>query len=187
MRQYAASPVIQTLVADRTSYFPNDWQNQFYDNVWNISTAVGFGLDIWGRIIGVSRSINVPSDTPNPGGFTFVSGVYQMTDSEYRTVLLIKALSNITTCTAKDLNKLLTKLFVGRGRCYVNDVGSMTMRFTLEFYLYPFEYVILTQSGAAPRPAGVLLTIIQVDPTKTFGFAEALQFQPFDQGTFYVS
>lgn len=185
MRQYAASPAIQSLVASRTSYFPTGWQDQFYDNVWNIDTAIGFGLDIWGRIVGVGRSIEVPADTPNPGGFPFVSGVYQMTDSEYRTVLLIKALCNITTCTAKDLNRLLTRLFAGRGRCYVNDVGAMSMRFALEFYLYPFEYVILTKSGIAPRPAGVLISIIQVDVGKTFGFAEGLQYQPFNQGTFF--
>ena len=34
----------------------------FYDNVWNIETAVGFGLDIWGRIVGVSRDIEIGLD-----------------------------------------------------------------------------------------------------------------------------
>ncbi len=63
----------------------------------------------------------------------------------------------------------------------------MSMRFTFEFFLYPFEYVIITQSGVAPRPAGVLATVLQADTAQTFGFAEGIQFQPFDQGTFYVS
>jgi hypothetical protein len=41
MRQYSASPVIQKLVTDRASYFPNDWQDQFYNVVWNVDTAQG--------------------------------------------------------------------------------------------------------------------------------------------------
>jgi hypothetical protein len=61
------------------------------------------------------------------------------------------------------------------------------MEYRFEFFLYPFEYVIITQSGVAPRPAGVLATVFQVDVPNTFGFAESLQLQPFDQGTFYVS
>ena len=185
MRQYAASPTIQALVTDRNSYFPIDWMGQFYDVIWNINTAAGVGLNIWGGIVGVSRTINVPAGTPNPGMFPFVSGVYQMTDAEYRRVIMTKALANITVSSAPNLNRLMSTLFADRGRCYVNDYGSMTMRFTAEFYIYPFEYVIITQSESSPRPAGVLLTIFQIDPRQTFGFSEGVQYQPFDQGVFY--
>jgi hypothetical protein len=152
-----------------------------------VETAEGFGLDIWGRIVQVDRSINVPADTPNPGYFAFTAGVYQMTDAQYRSVILIKALANITNCTADGLNQLLSNLFATRGRCYVRDTGSMSMVYTFEFWLEPFEYVIITQYQVAPRPAGVLATVFQVDVATTFGFAESLQLQPFDQGTFYVS
>lgn len=186
--QYGNSATITQLVYNMNVYLdPRADFDTFYSFVWNVETAEGFGLDIWGRIVGVDRSINVPADTPNPGHYTFTAGVYQMTDDEYRGVVLIKALANITNCTADGLNQLLSNLFALRGRCYVRDVGSMSMEFRFEFFLYPFEYVIITQSGVAPRPAGVLATVFQVDPSQTFGFAEALQFQPFDQGTFYVS
>lgn len=184
--QYANSPTITALIGDMNEWIdPRADLDNFYSFVWNIDTAQGFGLDIWGRIVGVERTINVPADTPNPGGFPFTPGVLTLSDSQYRQLLLVKALSNITDSTAGSLNKLLSKLFEGRGRCYVNDLGGMAMRFVFEFFLYPFEYAILMNSGVTPGPAGVLVNVIQCDPTQTFGFAEAIQFQPFDQGTFY--
>lgn len=186
--QYGSSATITQLVHNIDLYIdPRTDFDTFYSYVWDVSTAEGFGLDIWGNIVDIQRVLNVPADTPNPGGFAFTPGAYPMTDDEYRKAILTKALANITNCTADSLNNLLTNLFAGRGRCYVLDTGSMTMQLTFEFWLEPFEYVIITQTGAAPRPAGVLATIFQVDVDTTFGFAENINLQPFDQGTFYVS
>lgn len=366
--QYGTSPVISQLVRNIDQYIdPRADLDTFYSYVWDISTAQGFGLDIWGRIVGIDRAINIPAGTPDPGGkynyalyseqfdnaawiklnssvvpntivgpdgqltgdkfvesaggslshrlsqlFTanlfsysysvfakaaerykleiiaadggasaalfdltagtvgapqsagvtnvsgtatitnvgggwyrcgisrtptasganiqfrlsdgtsttysgdgvsglyisgaqvsysplieyvqtisspasYVPGVYTMTDAQYRTVLLVKALANITDGTARSINQLLSNLFASRGRCYVLDSGAMTMRYTFEFWLEPFEYVIINNGLVAPRPAGVLATVLQVEPQQTFGFAEGVQFQPFDNGTFYVS
>lgn len=186
--QYGNSATITQLIRNMNTYIdPRADFDNFYAYVWNVETAQGFGLDIWGRIVGVEREINVPADTPNPGMYAFTSGVYSMTDAEYRLVILVKALANITNCTADGLNQLLSNLFSTRGRSYVLDTGAMTMKFTFEFFLKPFEYVILTTTGVAPRPAGVLVNIFQVDVPNTFGFKEAIHLLPFDQGTFYVS
>lgn len=186
--QYGNSATITQLIQNMNTYLdPRSDFDKFYDYVWNVETAEGFGLDIWGRIVDVERQVNVPADTPNPGMYPFVSGVYTMDNTEYRLVILVKALANITNCTADGLNQLLTNLFSTRGRSYVRDTGNMTMVFTFEFFLKPFEYVILTTAGVAPRPAGVLANIFQVDVPNTFGFAESIHLQPFDQGTFYVS
>lgn len=186
--QYANSPTLVQLVRNMNTYLdPRADFDTFFSFVWNVDTAQGFGLDIWGRIVQVERSINVPADTPNPGGFSFTAGVYQMTDAQYRTVILIKALSNITNCTAQSLNQLLSNLFATRGRCYVRDLGGMAMEYRFEFWLQPFEYAIIAQYQVAPRPAGVKASIFQIDVANTFGFAESLQLQPFNQGAFYVS
>lgn len=77
----------------------------------------------------------------------------------------------------------------GRGRCYVNDLGNMQMRYTFEFYLQPWEKAIVTQSGALPRPTGVLASILEVQLPNVFGFAEAgtVSAAPFNQGTFYLN
>ena len=186
--QYSSTSTIVQLIRDMNAYFdPSADFDTFFSYVFNVETAQGFGLDIWGRIVGVDRAINVPADTPNPGMFPFTPGAYSLSDSEYRTLILVKALANITNCTAASLNQLVSNLFAARGRCYVLDAGAMTMKFVFEFYLKPFEYVIITSLNIAPRPAGVLTSILQVPPEQTFGFAEGIQFQPFDQGVFYVT
>jgi hypothetical protein len=48
----------------------------------------------------------------------------------------------------------------------------MTMRYTFEFLLTPYEFAIMTQSGALPRPAGVDATLITTN-IPVFGFSEA--------------
>ena len=84
---------------------------------------------------------------------------------------------------AKTINTLLRQLFDGR-RCYVLDLGEMKMRYVFEFMLTNLEYAILSQSGAVPRPAGVDVSVVMLDPTNTFGF-DGSGLQPFDQGVFY--
>jgi hypothetical protein len=184
--QYAATSTIVQLVRNIDEYIdPRADIDTFYEFVWNVETAEGFGLDIWGRIVNVGRSLDVPIGTPNPGYFPFTPGPIELDDDQYRRVVLTKALANITNCTAESLNQLLTNLFEGRGRVYVRDTGSMTLMWTFEFYLEPWEYIIMSGDSVAPRPAGVLAHITQIDVEGIFGFDEAVQMQPFDQGVFY--
>jgi len=179
----------------------------FYDYVWNVDTAVGFGLDIWGRIVGVSRLLKIPGNLETFGFANAsippdwqpwnqgvwhtgneVSQSYLLPDDVYRTLILTKALSNIVATTAQAINQLLRNLFPGRGRCYVVDLGGMAMQFTFEFPITPAEYAILTQSGALPHPAGVAYSVVVIPvAAKLFGFSEAgSASQPFDFGVFYV-
>jgi hypothetical protein len=113
------------------------------------------------------------------------TNTYALADPAYRTLILVKALANISQCSARSLNQLLQNLFAGRGRCYVSDTGSMQMRFTFEFPLYPYEIAILTQSGAVPRPAAVNAKILQVDLPNTFGFKEGQVYQTFGHGVLF--
>lgn len=139
--QYANSPKLMQLVQNLNTYFnPSALFNQFYNQVWNINTAVGYGLDVWGRILGVSRVLLVsnggyfgltgtggaiaasgdalgggPSTTPalNPlysGQPT--SGNYALTDPAYRTLLLAKALFNICNGAIPAINQVLINLFL---------------------------------------------------------------------------
>src|ERR1700749_3382285 len=60
--QYANSPTLLQLVKNMNDNIdPRANLLQFYNVVWNVDTAVGFGLDIWGRIVGVSRVIPIPA------------------------------------------------------------------------------------------------------------------------------
>lgn len=201
MKQYAASPIIQSLVEYRTGYFDTGWQDDFYDVVWNVDTAQGFGLDIWGRIVVIGRSIQVQysdffgfnteaSDQSwNPfDQESFYDGPEQtqtfvLADQAYRVLVLAKALTNISAADSKSLNSVLKQLFPARGAAWVNDLGSMAMRYTFNFALEPWERSVVLNGGALPRPAGVLLQVFEA-PADTFGFSEAPDSQPFDQGTF---
>ena len=58
LSQYSASPTIYQILADfRENIDPTPDIWTFYDNVFNIATAQGVGLDIWGAIIGMDRTI----------------------------------------------------------------------------------------------------------------------------------
>lgn len=201
MRQYGASPVLQALNADWENYFGQDWINQFYDVVWNVDTAEGFGLDIWGRIVGVGRNLNIPQNVDyfgfnaapqwwSPfGDEAFYAGpavtqTFTLSDPAYRVLILAKALGNVSATDSKSLNENLLQLFPGRGNCYVNDLGAMSMRYVFEFALEPWEASVITAGGVLPRPAGVQAYLIQFPQGGSFGFAEAGDSLPFNDGTF---
>jgi len=74
--QYANSPTILQLANNLNQYIDQSTNfANFYNYVWNVDTAVGFGLDIWGVIVGVSRLLNIPT------GVDYV-GFYQSTESQ---------------------------------------------------------------------------------------------------------
>jgi hypothetical protein len=199
--QYGNSATITQLVRDMNTYIdPRADFDTFYDFVWNVETAQGFGLDIWGRIVNISRELTVPAaltyfgfNDASPGSYPFdeapfyvessdATRTYRLADDAYRTLILTKALTNISAVNAPSLNQLMRNLFASRGRCYVNDMGGMQLRYTFEFLLTDYEYAIMTQSGAIPRPAGVGAYIITTD-APVFGFSEAAA-APFDQAPF---
>ncbi|MFU2050598.1 DUF2612 domain-containing protein [Bordetella hinzii] len=209
--QYANSPTLRQLIRNMDEYINPDADfDRFYDYVWNVETAQGFGLDIWGKIVGVGRQLTIPgaetflgfkeaytaatalTGAQPFGQATFWRGeqstqTYTLADDAYRTLILVKALANISDCTIPSLNRLLQNLFAGRGRCYVNDLGDMRMRYTFEFYLQPFELAILTQSNAIPRPAAVQASIAEIPTPNIFGFAEAGEgVAPFNYGTLFT-
>ena len=202
--QYANSPTIVALVTNMNQYIDQSANFQaFYDFVWNVNTAQGFGLDIWGRIVDVKRALQINAPVLNFGfqdGLTdyapfgsapFYDGppstsTYLLSDDAYRVLILAKALSNISATTPQALNQLLRNLFPGRGRCYANDLGGMAMRYTFEFYLQPYEVAIVASSGVLPRGAGVSVSTLQIDVANSFGFSGS-GLQPFDQGSLYSS
>lgn len=201
--QYSTSSTIGQLIANMNDYIdPRADIDNFYDFVWNVQTAQGFGLDIWGRIVNIGRLLKIPTtplyfgfneqanstypfnDEPFYDGIPPVTQNYILQDEAYRQLILVKALANISAANARSLNQLLQNLFINRGRAYVNDLGNMTMRFTFEFIPTPFELAIIIQSGALLRPAGVLTTLLAFGPP-VFGFSEAGAFMtPFNDAPF---
>ena len=156
--QYGNSPAILSLLDSFNSAVePYADIDNFYVWVWDVSTAQGFGLDIWGRIVGVSRTIPT-----NPATV--------LTDAQFLQLILLKALANISRDTSYAINTLLLDWMAGRGRTYVNDLGNMEIRYMFEFALEQFEIDIITQSGIFLRPAGVGGWMVQT-VLPVFGFS----------------
>lgn len=182
--QYANSPVLIALIE---SFFEAMDQtrnlDEFFDKMWNIDTAEGYGLDAWGRKVGVGRVLTISAgeyfgfetgggDTsfqpfnsaPFFTGNPFVNN-FSLLDPAYRQLILAKALSNICDGSIPAINQLLLFLFPGRGNCYVADNNDMTMTYTFNFQLSPVEQAILAQSGVFPRSTGVAVNIAIIPPT----------------------
>lgn len=174
--QYANSPALRSILEDMAAAVDGATLfNSFYDNIWNLNTANGYGLDVWGRIVGVGRVLRVPTDVDYFGfvesvdGYPFDEGIFYnnlavtqnftLADPAFRRLILAKARSNIWDGSILGVNQILMTLFWEYGNCYVDDGLDMTMTYTFETRLSPVDYAIVAQSGVLPRPAGVLALV----------------------------
>jgi hypothetical protein len=153
MSQYANSPILLQVIE---SFFVCIDQTRnldlFFDLIFNIDTAVGYGLDVWGRIVGVPRNLVVMKTgsyfgfeqsepfTIGFGGAPFYLGqaaptsttTYILDDDTYRRVILAKAAFNITDGSIPSINALLLALFRHRGNCWVSDAPVLSPYFGFE-------------------------------------------------------
>ena len=155
--QYANSPTMLALINTfNEAIDPASDIDNIIARILQVDTAQGFGLDICGRIVGVSRTIPTTPATV-------------LTDNQFRQLILLKALANISRASSYSINTLLMDWMAGRGRAYVNDLGNMEIRYMFEFALANFEIGIITQSGIFLRPSGVGGWMVTAQPP-CFGF-----------------
>lgn len=188
LSQYANSPTIMQLLSNYATYIdPAVNINAFYDMVWNVDTAVGYGLDVWGRIVGVSRVLQIasveyfgftspvvggPSGTPFNVGIFFhdvpATSNFTLLDGPYRGLILAKALFNICNGTIQAINQIMVDIFGAdgpfpvTGNSYCTDGNDMTMTYTFGDTLTPLQLAIVEQSGVLPRPCGVASSVVQL-------------------------
>jgi hypothetical protein len=182
--QYANSPTIIQLIINMQAYLdPTENIEAFYDLMWNIDTAQGYGLDVWGRIVGVGRVLQIPAGTyfgfQGPTGASgtgfnqaiFYSGEpatsnYSLTDATFRALILAKAFYNICNGTIQAINQIMINLFGANGpfpvsgNSYCTDGENMTMTYSFGAALSPLQSAIVNQSGVVPKPAGVSYTVV---------------------------
>jgi hypothetical protein len=180
--QYANSPRLVGLIQGFQAFI-DQTQNldSFFDLIWNVDTAQGYGLDVWGRIVAVNRVLKILEGPPyfgfdegvdyqdfGPGGVgPFYSGGklttnYTLSDEGFRTLILAKAFSNICDGSIPAINRILQTFFKTSGKSYVVDTGGMTFKYVFEFPLTPIQFSILTNSGVFPKPTGVSYTVVQL-------------------------
>lgn len=150
--QYANSPILTQLLRDLAKYLDQRSNlDAFYDLIWNVDTAQGYGLDVWGRIVGVNRVVTIQNasyfgfqesevegstavtnfnDATTPANTdlynSFFSGQtitsnFTLSDDTFRTLIFAKAMANITDGSIPAINQILLNLFPGRGNCFVTE------------------------------------------------------------------
>lgn len=172
--QYANSPRLMLIIQElHNAIDPTKNIQDFYNMVFNLQTAQGFGLDIWGRIVGVGRK--VPLQDPNAKVFGFQAtpassifspfnvapfrpdssgfSTYSLPDNLYRKLIIAKALANIILATAPNINKLL-KVLLNTPSVYLLT-GIMSAKYQFRGKLSAFDRMIVFKLGLLPEPCGV--------------------------------
>ena len=191
LSQYSASPHILQLTHDFSLRIdPAPDIDTFFEKVFDIETAQGWGLDNWGRILGVPRGVQVAT-TDWFGYYAWnnapwfndqqATNNFPLTDEAYRKLLMYKAGANIGSADAATINRLLSQIFPTYD--HVVDNGDMSIRAVFSDYLEPVEIGILNTYGALNKGAGVQWVYLSVNPDEVFGFDNS-GFQPFDCGVF---
>lgn len=198
--QYAASPHIMAVVQAFWDCLNPDADIQsIYDNMVNPDTAVGFGLDVWGRIVAIGREyVSIDENSkylgfnPSPGVtnsrldsfnnapfYSTVNGKIRLNDTAYRTYIFIKAMINIGISTLAEINQMLHVMFPDTNICCIH-VDTMTLRLVVQGNITEADKTALM--NLPWLPAGVQLQLYHVI-TPTFGF-NGSGLMPFNQGTF---
>lgn len=173
LSQYACAPSLNTLIAAwNQALDPTNLIETWYTQVWNLETAQGYGLDVWGRIVGVQRVLTLSDQsvfgfaeaqdlTEQPFNSaawyngTVTTSNYRLSDTAFRQLIQAKALANVTDGSVVSLNTILMTLFAGQGDAWVQDNGSMSMTYTFNFAPSPVQIALIQTSGVLTRPAGV--------------------------------
>jgi hypothetical protein len=178
--QYANSPKLTAMIQNFQDAIDQTKNlDAFFDLIWNVDTAVGYGLDVWGRIVAVNRVLKLVEGPPwfgfeegvdyqpfGPGGLgPFYSGQkltdnFILSDDGFRVLILAKAFSNICDGSIKSINRLLIVLFGTSGKAYVRDNSNMSFDYIFEFKPTALQQAILVNSGVFPKPVGVSYTVV---------------------------
>lgn len=173
MSQYCCDPLMPELVEYWAQCLDlNKRVSSIIDNLIDLDTCIGVALDVWGRRLGIRRTLKVAKGTflgfaSDSAAKSFDHGIWYsggditdnavMSDDVYRTMLKARAKYNLTDASIPAINQLLLDVF---GRGYVRDNQDMTMTFVFPAALTGFEGALLFQSGVIPVPACVSFDMI---------------------------
>lgn len=177
--QYANSDEIISLITSLSERIEGDsFSQQFLSDAMSIATAGTWGLDVWGRIVGISRKTPLAAEDGEYFGFedgfypfnnrpmfsgSTGGGAFEFPNSTYRELILIKAAVNIIDATALNINAFLKMLFPDE-RSYYLITGHMQASYVFEFEFTPAQRQIVFNTDVLPRPCGVGVSIIENPP-----------------------
>ena len=186
--QYSNSPTMkQILLSLADNINPDADIDIFYQNIMNIDSANGVGLDIWGTIVGAPRKLQLEEDSKE----------IILNDDMYRNYIKFKMLANISPATLETLNKISYILYNNTSLSVANvqtegtlDNGDfynttpMMVRFTWQTsQVTDQDRAIFMQGILFCLAAGVGWDLVVINTDNIFGFAGS-GLSPFNQGTF---
>lgn len=154
--------------------------SKIHKDIINIDTAIDYGLDLWGKLLGFPRYVPVPANSGEVKSlyFNFIKKDFyklqffkendnftymRLDDSNYRIILKCLLLKLSQDCTYPKINEYINYLFgFFGGTSFVQD--SQNMRFTT--YVFRFEIpewlkFVIDKYDILPRPAGVGMNYIE--------------------------
>lgn len=143
-------------------------------DIFSLKTAKGNALDMWGRLLNISRFIpaefNFGGETEPP-----VNEYQTLSDDDFRTILIWAYQSQNFTITIDNLKEWLNGYFnmnaivQDKNAVNVADFQNMSERILYSESVADFLRWVLTEYDLIPRPAGVLDSLIPI-VSKVIGF-----------------
>lgn len=199
LSQYANSPVFVSLINGLREQISNaETINEWINVVYNLKTASGIGLDLWGLILNQSRLLyykdeyGIQRSVYLRGAQTIGSEDYteEQIEGYYRMLLFFRAFSYVTNSTLKSFNDLLRFYFEDK-KVFVQEIGTMVIELVFRFFPTTLEKIIFA-SDLFPKPTGVGLNFRFIPSGEWFGFfdknvvnPEDQPFAPFNHKPFY--
>lgn len=186
--QYSNSPTMKQILLNLAyNINPDADIDVFYQNIMNIDSANGVGLDIWGTIVGAPRKLQLEEDSKE----------IILSDDMYKNYIKFKMLANISPATLETLNKISYILYNNTSLSVANiqtegtlDNGDfynttpMMVRFTWQTSeVTDQDRAIFMQGVLFCLAAGVGWDLVVIDTDNIFGFAGS-GLNSFNQGTF---
>lgn len=175
--QYDDATKFKEMVASEQLFMDNAvtkfWQD-FNKDIFNLSTCNTFGLELWGKLLGVARPTYTDHGTE-----------VEYNDEQYRLVLRARIYLLTFDGSGKALNQFFKMIFPDYP---VIITDNLDMSVDISFANEPPQEIktVLNDSLFLPRPSGVQYNINwTVDYTKVLGFEGQTPTEGFDNGTFY--
>ena len=191
--QYANSPVLVSLDNGLKELFNDSpFVVNWYNAVFNMNTATGYGLDIWGKILNRNREFIYNGTEYYLQGEQTIGGVHfseEEMENLYRLVLQITAMRYIGNASIYSINNILQTIFKDYGLAYCIEYGTMKIRYVFQFYMNEVLRAIIETLNM--HPAGVLTSFEYLPLREFLGFYNVDESQtdqpyaPFDNKPFY--
>lgn len=168
--QYDKAQKLSALILAKENWYERNVTNfikNFAKDVLDINTANDFGLSVWGKLLGLDRTV------------VFIGGTaHYLTTEQYRFLLKGQIMKfNMQYVSVPEINKYLRVIFneEDNSQVFVRDNLDMTMTYTITKNMGIMQEEItqlLNYYDFLPRPTGVGINVV-LNYNGYFGFEGA--------------